>query len=75
MKDPTGHNMRLVSAMTDDPDVALQFYLTASEIVDDFEEWGPVLQANLDGHYDETSAIIRLQRLRNKIIELTRPPS
>ncbi len=50
------------------PDVATKIYLLASEIVDDFEDYGPVIQANDSSEYDESTVIIRLRDLRNEII-------
>jgi hypothetical protein len=59
---------KLEMYFVENPDAAAALYLAASEIVDDFEEFGPVLQANLDGEYDESTAIRKLQRIRNEII-------
>ena len=52
----------------DDPQLAFDFYCAASEIVDDFEDWGPALQGNEDGSYDENTPIGRLTALRKEII-------
>ena len=57
------------------PELAAELYLLASEIVDDFEDYGPVLQANEDGVYDEATAINRLQSVRNALIERLRQHS
>lgn len=51
----------------DHPESAARLYLLASEIVDDFEDYGGALQANEDSVYDETSTIIQLRDLRNEI--------
>ena len=56
------------------PQLAFDFYCAASEIVDDFEEWGPVLQANEHSEYDDSTAIVRLRALRNQLIALSREP-
>jgi len=69
---PSAHAQRFAAILATRPDLAFDFYRAASEIVDDFEEWGPVLQANENGEYDADTAIKRLQVLRNEIIELTR---
>ena len=59
---------RLLQALNQNPRLLIEFYLAASEIVDDFEDWGPVLQADLSGEYDETTSISRLRKARNAII-------
>ena len=59
---------RLVQIFTDDPILAMDFYCMASEIVDDFDDWGPMVAANEDGEYDESTAIVKLRRLRDEII-------
>jgi len=51
------------------PRTAEELYLSASEIVDDFEDFGPVLQASEDGKYDGSTALGRLRAVRNSIIE------
>jgi len=58
----------LLRALLGDEELAVEFYLAASEIVDDFEEWGPVLQANERSEYDESSPIVRLKSARNRIL-------
>lgn len=66
---------RLANLFAADPQLAFDFFLAASEVVDDFEEWGPVLQANEDSSYDDSTAIVTLQRLRNEIIARERAAS
>ena len=51
----------------DDPQLAFDFYCAASEIVDDFEDYGPVLQANEDGTYDEATTIMKLKACRDRL--------
>ena len=51
------------------PQLAFEFYCAASEIVDDFEDYGPVLQANEDSDYDGTCTIIKLRALRAEVLE------
>jgi hypothetical protein len=63
---------QLADLFANNPQLAFDFYRAASEIVDDFEEFGSVLQANDAGDYDETTAIGKLQALRNEIIALSR---
>lgn len=63
---------RIVRVLVDHPDLAVEFYSLASEIVDDFEDYGPVLQADENGEYSEETVIRRLQRVRNEIISKLR---
>ena len=51
------------------PRIAAELYLWASEIVDDFEDYGPVMQSSDDGRYDESTALGRLRIVRNSIIQ------
>ncbi len=51
------------------PDLVASLYYAASEIVDDFDDWGPMLQANIDSEYDESTAIEKLRVARNALIE------
>jgi hypothetical protein len=61
-------NSRLEVYLAAQPHLAALLYLAASEIVDDFEDYGPVLQATSSGLYDESTAIRRLQKVRDEII-------
>lgn len=58
---------RCISALATGDDLLLDLYLAASELCDDFEDYGPLLQANLDGVYDEATAIIRLKSVRDQL--------
>ncbi len=58
---------RLVRVLTNDPILAMDFYCVASEIVDDFDDYGPVLQANDHSVYDDSTAIVRFAALRNEL--------
>jgi hypothetical protein len=40
---------RLASVLAENPELAFELYCQASEVVDDFNEFGPVLQADADG--------------------------
>jgi len=51
------------------PRIAAELYLWASEIVDDFEDYGPVLQSADNGKYDDSTALGRLRIVRNSIIQ------
>jgi len=51
------------------PEISYELYLIASEIVDDFEDYGPQLPANENNVFDEGTTIRRFQTLRNRIIE------
>ena len=64
---PMAH--RVAKVLVENPDLAFEFYSVASEVVDDFEDYGPILQANEDGAYTEDTTIVRLQAARNEIIE------
>ena len=60
---------QIMQALTENPELATRFYWWASEIVDDYEDYGPVLQANEDGEYDGETMIIKLRHVRNELIE------
>lgn len=66
---------RIPEVLANHPELARDLYLLASEIVDDFHDYGPVLQANDDGEYDDSSVIRRLEAIRNQIIERLRVSS
>jgi hypothetical protein len=59
----------IVDVLANDLELAFEFYCAASEIVDDFEDYGPQLCGTEAGEYDESTPIGRLQRSRNAIIE------
>jgi hypothetical protein len=59
---------RLTRVFRSHPQLALEFYCLASEIVDDFEDYGPVLQADEAGAYTERTVIRRLQAVRDDVI-------
>ena len=50
------------------PDLLAEFYYAASEIVDDFDDWGPVLQANEASVHDDSSPVQRLRVARAALI-------
>lgn len=58
---------RLLRALHAEPELAVDLYLNASELVADLDEWGPVIQANVDGEYDEATVIQRLRVARDTI--------
>ena len=68
------HVEQMANLLAAHPQLAFDFYCAASEIVDDFEDYGPVLQANEHSEYDDSTAIVRLRALRNQIIALSREP-
>ena len=70
---PMAH--RIAKVLGENPELAFEFYCMASEVVDDFEDYGPVLQADEDGAYSEETTIRRLQLARNSLIEKIREPS
>ena len=43
------------------PELAEEFYISASELLNDFEHWGPVIQANEHGEYDDSTEIVKLR--------------
>jgi hypothetical protein len=61
---------RINQVLLQNPRLLEELYLTASEIVDDFEDYGPVLQANENSIYDENTVIRKLQAVRNELIRL-----
>ena len=61
---------RLIRAFAADPDAAVEFYIAASEILNDFEHWGPVIQANEDGVYDDSTEIVKLRLAYERISSL-----
>ena len=69
---PNAMALQLARCFADHPELAFEFYCCASEVVDDFVDYGPVIQANEDGEYDERTAIARLQRARDEVISILR---
>jgi hypothetical protein len=63
---------RIPETLASNPDLARDLYLLASELVDDFLDYGPILQANDDGDYDESTTIRRLESVRNALVERLR---
>ncbi len=69
----------VAAAFAANPELAEQFYISASELLHDFDTWGPVIQGNEDGEYDESTEIEQLRaaydQLSAKItaMELARP--
>jgi len=59
--------LQIANTLAADPQLAFDFYCAASEIVDDFDDYGPVLQANENGEYDEAATIARLRACRDAI--------
>ena len=59
----------IVDVLANDLELAFEFYCAASEIVDDFEDYGPQLYGTETSEYDESTPIGKLQRARNTIIE------
>lgn len=70
----SGSNMasRIAKVLGEHPDLALELYCTASEVADDFGDFGPVLQGDEDGLYSKSTAIIRMTRARDRIIKVLR---
>lgn len=62
--------IRLVNAVSANPKAALDLLLAVDEVIADFHEWGPVLQADEDGQYTEETAIVQLQRARDALKRL-----
>lgn len=60
---------RVARLLSEHPDLAFEFYCMASEVVDDFEDYGPVLQADESGQYSDETVIRRLQKARNELIQ------
>jgi len=65
---------RVAKALGENPEIAFEFYCMASEIVDDFEDYGPVLQADENSEYTEDTPIRRLQAARNSLNKLIARP-
>ena len=59
--------MRLQNCLVRNPELAEQLYLAASEIVDDFDDYGAVLQGNQHGKYDRGTAVEKLRAARDAI--------
>ena len=66
---PPRMSQTIVDVLSADLELAFKFYCAASEIVDDFEDYGPQLCGTEIGEYDESTPIGKLQRARNTIIE------
>jgi hypothetical protein len=60
----------VVAAFAARPDLAEEFYLSASELLHDFDEYGPVVQANEFGEYDDTTEIEKLRVAYNGLSAL-----
>jgi len=69
---PSEMALQIAKTLSDDPDLAFAFYCAASEIVDDFEDYGPVIQATVNGDYDDTTAIGRLLAARARLLSALR---
>jgi hypothetical protein len=61
---------RIARVLGEHPTLAMEFYCMASEVVDDFEDYGPVLQGDQNGDYAPETAIRRLQAARKELIRL-----
>ena len=59
---------KILAYLAEHPEKLSELYLAASEVVDDFADYGAALQANANGAYDETSAIEKLRRARDEIV-------
>jgi hypothetical protein len=59
--------LQIAQTLADDPQLAFDLYCLASEIVDDFDDYGPVLQANEAAEYDDASTIMKLRACRDLI--------
>lgn len=64
---PDSMAQRIAAILAKDSSLAFDLFCAASEIVDDFEDFGPILQANLAGDYDETTAVQRLRAVRGRV--------
>ena len=51
------------------PEVAAELYLWASEVVDDFDDYGPVIQSGEDGQYGDSTALGRLRAVRDSVVK------
>jgi hypothetical protein len=58
----------LLEFFTLHPEIAKELYLWASEIVDDFDDYGPVVQSDEEGHYDESTTLGKLRIVRDSIV-------
>jgi hypothetical protein len=56
------------------PDLAFELYCQASEIVDDFDDHGPVLQGDENGDYSDRTTLRRLEAVRNRLRALIDTP-
>lgn len=63
---------KIANVLGSRPDLAAEFYCMASEVVDDFEDYGPVIQADENGEYTDSTTIGRLRMARNQLVELMR---
>lgn len=64
--------MKLEACLAASPELATALYVAASEIVDDFDDYGPVLQANEHGSYDASTAIEKLREARSAVLSAMR---
>jgi hypothetical protein len=63
---------KITEVLASNPELAFELYTQASEIVDDFEDYGPVLQGDDSGDYGESTTVRRLQRARDELRVLIR---
>ncbi len=63
---------RIARVLGEHPDLAYELYCMASEVVDDFGDYGPALQADDYGMYSSSTAISRLAQARDRLIKILR---
>ncbi len=61
---------QLLAALNKDPGAAIDLFFAVNEVVADFHDWGPVLQADENGDYTPETAIMQLQQTRDAIKRL-----
>ena len=64
----------IVDVLAADLELAFAFYCAASEVVDDFEDYGSHLVGTETSDHDERTPIGKLPTARNEIIDRLREP-
>lgn len=72
MPAPERFEVDLARLLADDPALAFELYTMASEIVDDFDDYGPMIQSDETGAYSSETVIQRLRAARDEIIRRRR---
>ena len=62
---------KILAYLASHPEMLKEMYFASSELIDDFDDWGPTIQANINGQYNEETAIERLRKVRDDAVFAT----